>query len=460
MPRSQRPTDRRRPARQSLQIRVIEYSSQVGRRRIRPFELALVLIAVCVGLLPLGVAWAAEPGDCGTQSWIAGTLPSERSRAVGDAASVTNGVVARDGTDWDDASALVLEAGGSITFDLGQPRAVSALFLQADANDRYPVSGSLVGTPGSFEPIAEFADASNRGHGLQPRTLNIAPVSVRFVRIGGSGGDGFYSISEFSIHCRAPEPFPPVLAAAADASSGIQRPKPEPDTAASNSYGRTALLVLAGVLALAGSRVLFTTRKQRKKKRRPRGTEAEAATHQRLRLLFLASGCAALIYEVVWLHLLRLVIGASALSVGIVLSSFMGGMFLGSLWFSRLVTRGQAPAARVRLARARHRGLWPADAAALACGALGVRRAGRLRDGRHRAPRADRGRVVAAADRADGRDAAGNRAPLRAGPARSVSSSLRSIPPTPSARCSAACCPRFICSRCGTSGSRPSPRSR
>jgi len=52
--------------------------------------------------------------------------------------------------------------------------------------------------------------------------------------------------------------------------------------------------------------------------------------------LFFASGAAALIYEVVWFHLLRLVIGASALSLGILLASFMGGMFLGSLLFARL----------------------------------------------------------------------------------------------------------------------------
>ena len=48
-------------------------------------------------------------------------------------------------------------------------------------------------------------------------------------------------------------------------------------------------------------------------------------------LLFVASGCAALIYEVVWFHLLRLVIGGSWISLGILLASFMGGMCLGSI---------------------------------------------------------------------------------------------------------------------------------
>src|SRR5258708_17325454 len=59
--------------------------------------------------------------------------------------------------------------------------------------------------------------------------------------------------------------------------------------------------------------------------------------------LFGASGCAALIYEIVWFHLLRLVIGASALSLGILLASFMGGMFLGSLLLSHVIPRRWHP---------------------------------------------------------------------------------------------------------------------
>src|SRR5262245_33676293 len=55
-------------------------------------------------------------------------------------------------------------------------------------------------------------------------------------------------------------------------------------------------------------------------------------------LLFVGSGCAALIYEVVWFHLLRLVIGGSWVSLGILLSSFMGGMCLGSLALPWLVS--------------------------------------------------------------------------------------------------------------------------
>src|SRR5688500_10472363 len=56
-----------------------------------------------------------------------------------------------------------------------------------------------------------------------------------------------------------------------------------------------------------------------------------------LLLLFIGSGCAALIYEVVWFQLLQLSIGSSSVSLGILLGIFMGGMCLGSLLLPRFV---------------------------------------------------------------------------------------------------------------------------
>jgi spermidine synthase len=54
--------------------------------------------------------------------------------------------------------------------------------------------------------------------------------------------------------------------------------------------------------------------------------------------LFVGSGCAALIYEIVWFQLLQLVIGSSAVSLGVLLGTFMGGMCLGSLLLPRLLS--------------------------------------------------------------------------------------------------------------------------
>src|SRR6266852_4585694 len=60
-------------------------------------------------------------------------------------------------------------------------------------------------------------------------------------------------------------------------------------------------------------------------------------------LLFVGSGCAALIYEIVWFQLLQLVNGSSSISLGILLGTFMGGMCLGSLLLPRLISPREHP---------------------------------------------------------------------------------------------------------------------
>jgi spermidine synthase len=57
-----------------------------------------------------------------------------------------------------------------------------------------------------------------------------------------------------------------------------------------------------------------------------------------LLLLLAGSGCAALIYEIVWFQLLQLVIGSSAVSLGLLLAFYMGGLCLGSAAFGRLIS--------------------------------------------------------------------------------------------------------------------------
>src|SRR5580700_10431544 len=60
-------------------------------------------------------------------------------------------------------------------------------------------------------------------------------------------------------------------------------------------------------------------------------------------LLLAGSGCAALIYEIVWFQLLQLVIGSSAVSLGLLLAAYMGGLCLGSVAFAKLVSTRQHP---------------------------------------------------------------------------------------------------------------------
>jgi spermidine synthase len=60
-------------------------------------------------------------------------------------------------------------------------------------------------------------------------------------------------------------------------------------------------------------------------------------------LLSFASGVAALIYEVVWFQLLELVVGSTAVSLGVILATFMGGMCIGSLLLPRLASARSHP---------------------------------------------------------------------------------------------------------------------
>jgi spermidine synthase len=59
--------------------------------------------------------------------------------------------------------------------------------------------------------------------------------------------------------------------------------------------------------------------------------------------LFVGSGAAALIYEVVWFQMLQLSLGSSAVSMGVLLGVFMGGMGLGSWMFPKKVDKKHHP---------------------------------------------------------------------------------------------------------------------
>lgn len=54
-----------------------------------------------------------------------------------------------------------------------------------------------------------------------------------------------------------------------------------------------------------------------------------------LLILFAGSGCAALIYEIAWYQLLQLAIGSTAVSLGFLLATYMGGLCIGSIWLPR-----------------------------------------------------------------------------------------------------------------------------
>ena len=129
-----------------------------------------------------------------------------------------------------------------------------------------------------------------------------------------------------------------------------------------------------------------------------------------LLLLFVGSGCAALIYEIVWFQMLELFVGSSSVSIGVLLGTFMGGMCLGSFLLPRFISP-------------RHHPLKVYALLEIAIGVIGlllllrpaarrpcVHRVGRLRCRGLSPPRPRREHLSAAADARDGRDASGRRA--------------------------------------------------
>jgi hypothetical protein len=172
---------------------------------------------------------------------------------------------------------------------------------------------------------------------------------VRYLRLSTGVGDGAFSISEFAVFCKVPTPFPPKLRAVELPVAKGPAATAKSDDADNASAGRSTLLAIAAALVLLGI-VGYGGRARKPSRERPRrddtddesdtdddgaddggaddGTResarsvaaksrkllaraaAQARTEQGIRLMFLASGCAALTYEVVWFHLMRLVIGA------------------------------------------------------------------------------------------------------------------------------------------------------
>jgi spermidine synthase len=83
-----------------------------------------------------------------------------------------------------------------------------------------------------------------------------------------------------------------------------------------------------------------------KKEPKPQGFDASPYLPL-LMILFAASGCAALVYEIVWYQMLQLVIGSTAISLGVLLATFMGGLCLGSLTLPRYLKRREYHPLRV-----------------------------------------------------------------------------------------------------------------
>jgi spermidine synthase len=68
----------------------------------------------------------------------------------------------------------------------------------------------------------------------------------------------------------------------------------------------------------------------------PQPRRRESGLFPLLAILFAGSGCAALIYEIIWYQLLEFVIGSTTVSLGVLLATFMGGLCIGSVTLPRI----------------------------------------------------------------------------------------------------------------------------
>ena len=113
----------------------------------------LIKTLLLVSLAGAGAAQAQSPAPvmssaCGPGNLLEGKRPWQWQDLRNNAGLVTDGAVAPEGAQWDAPVALVFDTpAGSVTYDLGQPTPIAALYVQADANDTYKVLGSLDGTP-------------------------------------------------------------------------------------------------------------------------------------------------------------------------------------------------------------------------------------------------------------------------------------------------------------------------
>jgi hypothetical protein len=121
-----------------------------------------------------------------------------------------DGQLATEGTVWNASAAVQLKgAQGQLRVDLRTPQAIQYLLLQGDDNDNYIVEGS---EDGRVYTTIWTAPPATTGQGLRSRWIALPePKTARYLRVRGSGGDGFFSLSELRAHCKAPKPWPPKL---------------------------------------------------------------------------------------------------------------------------------------------------------------------------------------------------------------------------------------------------------
>lgn len=109
---------------------------------------------------------------------------------------VTDGIFLPEGEEWNHGGAITSTAAtGFIIVDLGEPKTIQYLAVQADWNESYIIDAGI-----TEADLARITVIPAKGYvqGLRTRVVELPlPVSMRFIRVRrGGGGDNLLSISE------------------------------------------------------------------------------------------------------------------------------------------------------------------------------------------------------------------------------------------------------------------------
>ena len=166
-------------------------------------------------------------------------------RGLSGGAAATDGLLAPEGGPAAEAALLGRAArlegkDAVLVVDLGEPRSVGALLLQADEGDTYTVEGSLDGKSWTGLLRVDPGDALN---GMRTRRAPLrAPLELRFLLVHAEGGDGRFAVGELAAFAGAPLSWSqPPAAPEGDATAR---------TAESRLVAASALLALAAALLL------------------------------------------------------------------------------------------------------------------------------------------------------------------------------------------------------------------
>jgi len=135
---------------------------------------------------------------------LLGRAVEGRGLAGGPAA--TDGLLAAEGVlagnEATGGVARLADEDAVLVVDLGSPRPIGAVLLQADAGDRYMVEASVDGRSWSGLLRVEPGDSAA---GLRTRRAELpAPQVARFLLVHASGGDGRYAVGELAAFAAAP----------------------------------------------------------------------------------------------------------------------------------------------------------------------------------------------------------------------------------------------------------------